>query len=71
MIYVALDAGLRPIEINRANVSWLDIDNGVLRIPREESSKNRENWIVALKDETVSVMKRWLNERDAREKYDE
>lgn len=70
MIHTALDAGLRPIEINRANVSWLDIDNGVLRIPREESSKNRENWIVALKEETVSMLKRWLDERDAREKYD-
>lgn len=70
MIHTALDAGLRPIEIKRANVKWIDTDNGVLRIPREESSKNRENWIVALKEETVSMLDRWLNERDQREKYD-
>ncbi|NLV13210.1 tyrosine-type recombinase/integrase [Haloarcula argentinensis] len=70
MIHVALDAGLRPIEIKRANTSWVDTQNGVLRIPREESSKNRENWIVALKEETSQILKRWLDERETREKYD-
>ncbi|MFP4218048.1 MAG: tyrosine-type recombinase/integrase [Salinarchaeum sp.] len=70
MIYTALDAGLRPCEIERANIQWVDTDNGVLRIPREESSKNRENWIVALKAETVSILKHWKNERQTREKYD-
>lgn len=70
MIYVALDAGFRPIEIKRANVKWVDLDNGVLRIPEEESSKSRENWIVALKPETVSILKKWMEERNAKEKYD-
>lgn len=70
MIHVALDAGLRPIEVKRSNVSWVDTQNGVLRIPREESSKNRENWIVALKEETNSILKRWLDERNTRKKYD-
>jgi site-specific recombinase XerD len=70
MIHVALDAGLRPIEIKRSNVHWVDTENGVLRIPREESSKNRENWIVALKQETSQILERWLDERDTREKYD-
>lgn len=70
MIYVALDAGLRPCEIERSNVHWVDVDNSVLRIPREESSKNRENWTVALKPETVSILKQWLDERETREKYD-
>ena len=69
MIHVALDAGLRPIEIKRSNIQWVDTDNAVLRIPREESSKNRENWIVALKEETASVLKRWLDERQAHDKY--
>lgn len=70
MIHTALDAGLRPCEVGRANLHWVDTDNGVLRIPRDESSKNRENWIVALKSETVSILKRWIEERDQREKYD-
>jgi site-specific recombinase XerD len=70
MMYVALDAGLRPIEIKRSNVQWVDTENAVLRIPREDSSKNRENWIVALKEETASILERWLDERETREKYD-
>lgn len=70
MIHVALDAGLRPIEIKRSNVRWVDTENAVLRIPREESSKNRENWIIALKEETASILERWLEERKTREKYD-
>lgn len=70
MIYTALDAGLRPCEIERSNIQWVDTANQVLRIPREESSKNRENWIVALKPETTSILKKWLEERRTREKYD-
>ncbi|WP_277556218.1 hypothetical protein [Halobaculum limi] len=27
MIHVALDAGLRPIEIKRSNVHWVDTEN--------------------------------------------
>lgn len=71
MIYTALDAGLRPCEIDRATVQWVDTANAVLRIPREDASKNRENWIVALKDETASILDRWLAERETREKYDD
>lgn len=70
MIYTALDAGLRPCEIERANRRWVDTDNQVLRIPREEASKNRDNWIVALKPETASILERWIEERETREKYD-
>ncbi|WP_436900269.1 tyrosine-type recombinase/integrase [Halovenus halobia] len=70
IMHVALDAGLRPIEIKRANTYWVDTQNGTLRISREESSKNQENWIVALKEETGENLKRWLDERETREKYD-
>jgi integrase len=70
MIYATLDAGLRPCEIERANVQWADTENAVLRIPREQASKNRENWIVALKPETASILKHWKGERQQREKYD-
>lgn len=69
MIHTALDAGLRPIEINRSQVHWVDTENEVLRIPREEASKNRENWIVPVKTETASILKRWLEEREQKSKY--
>lgn len=70
MIYTALDAGLRPCEIERAQIRWVDTDNQVLRIPREEASKNRKNWIVAVKPETASILERWKEERANKEKYD-
>lgn len=48
LVWVSLDAGLRPCEVSRAVCSWVDTENRVLRMPKEESSKNRENWTVAL-----------------------
>lgn len=71
LINTALDAGLRPIEIERATVSWLDLENGVLRIPKEDSSKNMDNWIVGLRTNTVQYLKKWLHERQQRSKYDD
>ena len=70
MIYVTMDAGLRPCEVKRANVTWFDPDNGVLRIPREEASKRRENWMMPLKPETTQILKQWVDERGTKEKYD-
>lgn len=70
MIYVALDIGARPCEINRMNTDWLDLKNGVVRVPKEDAAKNREDWICPLKDETTRILDRWLQERSAQQKYD-
>lgn len=70
LVWVSLDAGLRPIEVERAVTSWADVENGVLRIPKEESSKNHANWIVGLKDQTTEILERWLSEREVRQMYD-
>ncbi|EMA43108.1 XerC/D-like integrase [Halococcus saccharolyticus DSM 5350] len=70
LVWVCLDTGLRPIEVERATIHWVDLDNRVLRIPKEESSKNSDNWIVSLTDRTVSALSRWVAERDQYEKYD-
>ena len=71
LVWVSLDAGLRPIEIKRAELSLIDVENSVLRIPREESSKNTENWIVGLRDQTADMLRRWLNERRNYDHYDD
>ena len=71
LVAVSLDTGLRPIEVKRAVTSWVDTQNGVLRIPREESSKNKDNWVVGLRAKTVDVLERWLQERDTRSQYDD
>ena len=70
LVWVSLDAGLRPIEVERAVTSWVDTDNGVLRIPKDQSSKNRDNWLVGLQDRTVEVLERWIDERPTYEMYD-
>ncbi|MFB1063315.1 tyrosine-type recombinase/integrase [Natrinema sp. H-ect4] len=63
LVWTSLDTGLRPIEVGRATIEWVDVENGVLRIPKDESSKNRENWIVGVTDRTATALERWLNER--------
>jgi len=70
LVWTCLDTGLRPIEVQRAVTYWVDLQNGVLRIPKEESSKNTENWIVGLQDRTTDVLGRWIEERKAYKKYD-
>jgi len=56
LVWVSLDAGLRPVEVGKARVSWCDTENGVLRIPREESSKNEGNWTVSIMDRTGAYL---------------
>jgi site-specific recombinase XerD len=71
LVWTSLDAGLRPIEVKRSDTSWLDLDNSVLRIPKGDSAKNRENWVVGLRDRTAEMLSRWLKERRAYPAYDD
>lgn len=68
--WTSLDTGLRPIEVERARVHWVDIKNNVLRIPKDESSKNEDNWTVSITERTGSALERWLNEREYYDEYD-
>lgn len=69
MIWTTIDAGLRPIEVGRAKVSWVDLDDEVLRIPAEDAIKNDIDWTVGLRTRTAKILKRWLAERETRNKY--
>jgi site-specific recombinase XerD len=71
LVATSLDAGLRPIEVERASPRWVDIDNCVLRISKEESSKNTEHWVVSLQDETAEMLDRWLDQRNTNTMYDD
>jgi len=70
LVKVSIDAGLRPIEVERSKTSWVDLDNNQLTIPANESSKNRENWRVGLSDMATRCLKNWLEQRNSMEKYD-
>jgi len=67
----ALDDASRPIEIERAKVSWLRLDKGELHIPKEDAAKNRQNWNVTLRERTVQALRRWKKQRANKEKYDD
>jgi len=71
LVWVSMDTGLRPVEVERSVLRWVDLDNGILRIPKEESAKNTENWTVALRDRTTTYLRKWLQERATDELYDE
>lgn len=70
LVSVSLDAGLRPIEVERAVVSWVDLQNGILRIPKEQSSKNTEHWRVGLSEHSIKMLDRWLEQRETYARYD-
>jgi integrase len=69
IVWAAMDAGFRPIEIGRAKVSWLDLENGMFRIPKEESTKNTDNWTVSISERTANILRKWVSERENYEKY--
>ena len=71
LVATSLDAGLRPIEVERARTTWIDTENEVLRIPKEDSSKNTNNWVVGLQEQTAEMLGRWLEQRQTKQKYDD
>lgn len=70
LFWTLLDTGLRGKEVEKARVQWVDVQNRVLRIPKEDSTKNRDNWIVSITERTANALDRWLHERSQYEKYD-
>lgn len=70
LVWTILDAGLRPVEVSRATVRWVDADNAVLRIPAEESAKGDEHWVVSLQSRTAEMLDKWLTERELYPRYE-
>jgi len=71
LVWVSLDAGLRPVEVERATLAWIDTDNALLRIPKQDSAKSRDNWIVSIRDRTATFLDRWCAERENYDKYED
>lgn len=70
MIATTLDTGLRPIEVGRAKVSWVNLQDNELNIPKDESTKNEGHWNCAIQKRTAKALERWMEERNTMEKYD-
>lgn len=71
IVYTSLDAGLRPVEVGRATVNWIDKDNPTIHIPVEESSKNKDNWSVSIRPDTHTYLLKWVEERRLYDKYED
>jgi integrase len=71
IVMTSLDAALRPVEVGRARREWVDVDNAVLRIPAENSSKNSDNWRAALTSRTATALDHWLDDRADNPMYDD
>jgi integrase len=68
---LSADLGLRPIEVGRANTGWLNLQDQEVRIPKQESTKNNDPWECALSTRSIRAIKRWLEERQSYELYDD
>jgi integrase len=62
LVYVSCDVGFRPIEIERSRWGWFNLDERVMDIPKNESSKNRDYWRCYISDESARLMKMWKRE---------
>lgn len=71
LVWISLDCGLRPVEVGKATTQWIDTDNMVLRIPADQSAKNREHWQPAIQERTARMVERWLDERKLYNKYEQ
>lgn len=59
LVYVSCDVGFRPKEVERSRWGWFRLDDGYLSIPKDESTKNSDNWRCYLSDESVRLMRMW------------
>lgn len=71
LIGATLDGALRPVEITRLRVQWIHLDVGQIRIPAEYAAKSRESQEISLRDRTILALKRWLEQRANKAKYDD
>lgn len=70
LVSVALDLGLRPIEIERFKVSWFRPGKSTIYIPSEQAAKNDANWEVGLSSRSDRVLRWWIKQRENREAHD-
>jgi len=70
IVSLCCDAGLRPIEVERSTVNWINFHDSELVIPYNESSKGDEMWEIVISTKTMRALENWMKERESLEKYD-
>lgn len=70
LVSVGYDAGLTPVEVRNAEVSWFKPNQEILKVPTEAAAKEREKEIISLSEDSSEAMSEWIRERRHLEKYD-
>lgn len=70
LIMVALDIGLRPCVAERLKVSWVELSDKTIKIPKEDAAKNDEYWSAAIDDRTARLLQKWIEQREHLPKYE-
>lgn len=71
LIHTALDLGLRPKEVKRFKVSWLDLGNDQILIPKNDAVKSEARQSPVIQPETSDILENWLDERESYPEYDD
>jgi len=71
IVSVALDLGMRAKLVERLKRCHVDLENEEIRIPGEIAVKNEADWINPLSERSAAILKRYIEERKARSKYDD
>lgn len=71
LFHVTLDTALRPIEIERAKVGWVNLEANRLEIPKDESTKNDVCWETPFNSRTGVSLEKWMEQRAADPAYDD
>lgn len=71
LIYVALDCALRPKEVKNLTMDQIDWRREYLVFEEDDTTKNDEPWENPLSSDTMTLLRKWRDERNSLEKYDE
>lgn len=71
LISVSLDIGPRAALISRLTDDNIGSDNQTLHIDPETAVKNDRSWTNELSDRSATLLRRWLEQRANKEKYDD
>ncbi len=69
IVSTCIDIGLRPIEVGKAKVSWVNTNANEIIIPAREATKNDSPWECKISNKTARALDTWLDERATYEKY--
>jgi len=69
IVALSSDLGLRPIEVGKMEVDWLNLSHEQINIPAEGSTKSSRSWNCEISSESCNALENWMQERQSYDKY--